>query len=461
VNQTQEELQKGKEVAEAYARLEAEEVAYDEVEVESEGESGFEYGFREFMEPVARPAKGRLEGEPLQEFLRLSDTKCRLPLSYGDGSRGDGLQAISLMDSPDAEEPIDLDEQLKRLLAGRRVSFQQVNAFLRYHVPRVAHYAADEIVEWANADGQTSKRILRAINGLREAETILVGPIGLLMNDYLQARSIINGEKSPNFLAGNDLNRHNIGELLSYLANESFDFERERALKALDLLASYDAAYLGEGMRALMSGEPAPHWLRRNVDDVTLIAALPYDAQQRLGRYMEDLETLTRAKSSGLVAKVFHSRGQLSELLRNWIADVAWRRAELVRLALIAHRLEHDKYPESLEALVGDFLREEEIRDPYTGEPFGWALEGFEYSVHIPDELEDSPPPRGTPMLWSGGSGLAVPTEREVKVDHREDKSEPDNLTIEEGTPVRMMSLQPSEELIFWPTGAFWMPLPK
>lgn len=473
VNQTQEELQKGKEVAEAYAQLEAEEVAYEEIEVESEEHeedwlSGSD--FRGFTEPVARPAKGRLEGEALQDFLRLSRIKCRLPLDYSHGSRGVGLQAIALMDSPDAEDPIGLDEQLERLLAGRRVDFQQVNSFLNYHVPRVAYYAADEIVEWATKEGQTTKRILRAIKGLREAEAILVGPIGLLMNDYLQDKAIINDGTGPQFLYSNDPNPR-IDRVLAYLANESLDFERERALKALDLLASYDAAYLGEGMRALMSGKPAQRWLTRNADDTTLVTALPYDAQRRVGRYMDDLDSLASARSSGLVAEVFNNRGYLSRSLSNWVAGVAWRRAELVRLALVAYRLKHDEYPESLEALVGDFLSEEEIRDPYSGEPFGWEPVGFNLpAVDNVSKGGDGIEPIAayTPVLWSGGIHSARPESDFAQqyrsgvllvydASHWQANFNPGDMT---GPRVPAMYLKTAEPSIA-DGGEFWLPVPK
>ncbi len=450
VSQTQEEMRKGKEVADAYVRLEAEEVAFDEVEDEGDEEPAFDFGLR----TVIRPAHGRLDGDALDEFLRLSRVRCRLMSGHG----GD-LQKIALMDSTDAEEPIDLDGRLERLLACRRVSIQGGENLGLLHEGSFSVYLADEFVDWANEAGQTTERIGKAIRGLREAEAMSAGPIGHLMNDHFQAQAIINGEASPQFLQGTDP-RPRVDQWLAYLANESLDFERERALKALDLLAAYDAAFLGEGMRALTSNKPNLNWLQRHsIDDAQLVGVLAPDVPQRGAYYFGDLTTIAGARTSRLVSQVFNNQHVLSDALRRWMAGVAWRRAERVRLALIAYHLEHDEYPESLEPLVGSYLGREEIRDPYTGEPFGWKPDGFDLPLaeEYRGEIVKQIAPIGIPALWCGGGALAAPVKRQARVG----KPGAGGVSDDNRPTATVMSLQPVEEIYFWPTGAFWMPAPK
>jgi hypothetical protein len=466
VNQTQEELRLGEEVAAGYEKLTAEAVDYELIDPDAVSDDEATFGTERdangklLSVHVARPAGDRFDGEAFEEFVRLSRIKCRLEVNPSTLRDTGVLQAIALMDAPESEDPVDLEERLERLLACRRMATQKANSHTLYQESYEA-FLSDEFMDWATAEGQTSTRIGKAIRGLREAESKSIGPIGRLMNNHSQAKAIINGDAPPDFFAGNDA-QPSIDQWLAYLANESLGFERQRALKALDLLAAYEAAFLGEGMQALVSDKPSQQWIQYySIDDAHLVAALPYEAQRRVVSYLDDLDALASARSSGLTSLVFDNRHQLPDALRNWMAGVAWRRAERVRLALIAYRLEHDEYPTSLDALVGVFLGSEEIRDPYTGEPFGWAPKGFELPVSYfneePAEFVKSSAPAGTPMLWCGGSALAVPTERNAR------PGKPDEYgdEAEEGPVIKVMSLQPVEELIFWPTGAFWLPVPK
>jgi hypothetical protein len=466
VSQTQEELRLGREVADAYERLETKVVSYEVInsEAASADETVFSVGDVDPSEgtrvSVARLANGRFEGEAFDEFIRLSRIKCRLaPSPAGSRSHTAALQAAALIDWPDDKAPFLLDRRMECLLASRRISIQGANSgSLRDQY--YSGYLAEEFVEWATAEGQTATRLAKAIWGLRETETMMVGPIGFLMNDRLEAQMMLSGELSW-LQQLEQIREPQADEWLAFLSHEAFGFEQQRALKALDLLAAYDAAFLGEGMRALMSNKPSRHWLQYySIDDAQLVAALEPDVPRRGAYYFDDLATLASARSSSLASMVFDHRRELPEALRNWMAGVAWRRAERVRLALIAYRLENDEYPTSLDALVGVFLGSEEIRDPYTGEPFGWATKGFELPVSYfneePAEFVKSSAPIGTPMLWCGGSALAVPT----KIGRGGKRDEGDETPANRPTET-VMYLQPSEEIHFWPMGKFWMPLPK
>lgn len=465
VNKAEEEMRLGTEVAEGYERFHARAVNYELVDVDATevkehvpGAKGGEWGGRATKVKVARPVGGRLDGEDLAEFLRLSRVKCRLPPIPGGPMRSN-LLAIALMDSPDAEEPIDLDGRLERLLACRRVAIQSTNGSLFQNNTNPT-YLADELVAWATAEGQTSTRLIKAIEGLREAEAMLVGPIGHLMNERHQARAVVNGELAPPFLQDTSA-----PEWLAYMANESLGFERERALKAIDLIASFQAAYLSE---------PDRSWLQIYfLEDVQLVAAIHRHgvvhnrAQRLLNPYADNFDTLTSARTSYLASMVLDNRQELPAALRSWLAGAAWRRAERVRLALIAYRINHGEYPEELESLVG-IVSKGEILDPYSGEPFGWAREGFERRIvfenEFPPQFNDLPAAPGTPLLWCGGSGLAAPREREVRFGARGSYAVPDDDSDVElnGLPlVKVVSLSDVEQVALYPSGKFWMPLPK
>lgn len=474
VSQAQEEMRLGREVAEGYERLVAKVASQEVVDKDAVGE-GKDIISIEPVEGaegdvtvgdgtpvlVSRITNGRFDGENFDEFIRLSRIKCRLaPTPLGSRSPTDVLVAAALIDGQGDEEPLALDQRLERLLACRRISIQEAN-FGPLRNQYYSGYLANEFVEWATVEGQTSSRLAKAIRGLRETETMMVGPIGFLMNHRLEAQTMLAGELSW-LQQLEEIREPRADEWLAFLSHEAFRFERQRALKALDLLAAYDAAFLGEGMRALMSDKPSRNWLQfYSIDDAQLVGALEPDVRRRGAYYFGDLATLASAHSSSLASMVFNNRQKLPEALRNWMAGVAWRRAERVRLALIAYRLENDDYPESLESLVGVFLGSEEIRDPYTGEPFGWKREGFEFPVRPfneePAEFVKSAAPIGTPVLWCGGSALAVPTKIGARVGKRDEGDEtPDNRPTE-----TVITLQPVEEIHFWPMGKFWMPLPK
>jgi hypothetical protein len=466
VKQTQKELRLGEEVAAGYEKLAAEAVVYELVDVGDLSDDEATFGTKRdangklLKVRVARPVGDRFDGDAFEEFVRLSRIKCRLQVNPSTLRHTGVLQAIALMEAPESEGPVDLEGRLERLLACRRMATQQANS---HSLNRESYEAflSDEFLDWATAEGQTSTLIGKALRGLREAESKSVGPIGRLMNNHHQARAIINGDAPPDFFAGDDA-QPAAYQSLAYLANESLGFERQRALKALDLLAAYEAAYLGEEMQALVSGRPALNRLRYYyIDDAQLVAALPYEAGRRVGSYHDDLDALASAHTSSLVSLVFDNRRELPEALRNWIAGVAWRRAERVRLALIAYRLDNGEYPERLEPLVGDFQGSDEIRDPYSDDPFGWAPEGFEFPVWEVSEYQKAELHRkiasaGTPVLWCGGGVLAVPNKREARVGKTEDDEVVDNRPI-----MTVMALQPVEQNYFWPRGEFWLPLPK
>jgi hypothetical protein len=445
----------GAEVAEAYERLEAQVVDFKPSDRRING----------IQQKVATPKNGGLKEEALKEFLQLSRIKCRPPVPSGAQTQGGILQAIARQAAPGFEEAINLDLQLERLLACRGMAIQQMNG-QPLHVRANLGYSVPEFVDWATAEGQTVERIKKAIQGLGDREELVLTPVERLMNDHQEARAIIKGESPPPFMTGQNA-KPRADQWQAYLVNETLDFERKRALKALDLYVAYHAAYLGEGMRSLDSGTPANTWLEPSaLGDVRLVTALPYNVQRRSGSYLDDLDTLANVRTSGLVVMAFSRRIDPADALRDWLTGVAWRRAERVRLALIAYRLEYDEYPDRLQVLSPRYLQSKDLLDPFTGSPFNWAAEGITYTADISRNLGGfvSPPLR-TPLLWSEGTKIDAFAEAAASM--RASEALADRLEREK---LKMLRKYPGFELMRAVSpgesqpdrnGSFWMSLPK
>ncbi|TWT96857.1 ABC-2 family transporter protein [Botrimarina colliarenosi] len=447
-NKAQEELRRGREVTDAYQRLEAD--AFTAVlALKDEVLEEKEFEFAALLEP--QPTDGLLDDEAFEEFLRLSHIKCRL--LAGTHARDGALQAIVL-----TGPPTDLVGRLERLLACRRVAAQQLNGERYWHDANPT-YLADDFIGWATTEGQSSQRILTAIQGLREAEGMLAGPLGPLMNEYFQAKAVLNGEATPDFKGKKDAVPSGV-QWVAFLFHEFLSAEQQRAMKALDLAAAYEAAYLAEGVHALATPSSNYIWKQFRIDDAQLVASLRYQAQNRMGSYLDRLHQLSDARTSYLASGSFISEWLLPQNLHEWLAGVAWRRAERVRLALIAYRLDHDAYPDRLELLSPDYLADKELRDPYSNQYFGWAAGGFQLPIaeHYERWASDSALAPGTPLLWCGGMQLATPEEGLA--------------THKEGGGLRFRNGAPDDEEVLVPAmylreqtrgydGGFWMAVPE
>ena len=84
----------------------------------------------------------------------------------------------------------------------------------------------------------------------------------------------------------------------------------------------------------------------------------------------------------------------------------------------MAYRLDHGEYPDSLAALVPDYLPFVPI-DPYSGEPFEYRPNGLDLELRDYDLITV---PAHTPLLWSVGARQA---RLRVKAVEEPDASEP------------------------------------
>jgi hypothetical protein len=74
-----------------------------------------------------------------------------------------------------------------------------------------------------------------------------------------------------------------------------------------------------------------------------------------------------------------------------------------LQLALIAYRVDHERYPDNWDALVPDYLPHVPL-DPYAGEPFQYEPHGLPGPLRGQTAADSNEPvPSNTPIFWSVG----------------------------------------------------------
>lgn len=376
-------------------------------------------------------------------------------------------------------KPTDLSGSLDMLLAARRIGAQHLRGEdlsaawdVRANLP--ATDSAQALVDWATDPNQAPELLKRAIDELSEINRNWPNPSAAVMNNYLAARAVVRGDTAPSFLT--DKQRDRLENWLPYLANQ-LPGEASRAERALDILAACALDYFA-GLDVELANidgttnESSAQRFRARLqpwylDDPTSFVVS--DGLETGPHVWERAKLVRAAQTSYLAAEEFIRFNELPSYAYHWIADLAQRRAELVRLALIAYRLDHGQYPEALDELVPEYLTEREISDPYAAGPFEYRREGFDHWIlneYFYQERAWYPP--HTPVLWSIGpseakpreevveyilseSGARVPTERQPQEDL--DRLSPDEFHTETVT-----KLEPTTRQGGW--GHFWLPLP-
>ena len=467
------EQKRGRDVADAYGRL-----------VGEASEAG-----------AVRP----LQGEQLEEFIELSRVDCRLPTTGPNiALRELALDAWTAIDEKPSAEAAegspaqpqslqprtvyrgdDLELDLERLLACRRNVVQQMNGVAQW-MQRDPRYLSDELLAWATAEGQTPELILKAVRELEAIELTRVQPAGRLLNEYLRAREVVRGAESPDFM-GPGRRPPTAIQWLAYAAH-LLPSEQVRSERALEILAEASMDYLS-GMTTRMfsaggSEQAAARWrgwLRSNSywrGWATMLAdsyaANNWGDERRL---LRRADAVALAGTSYFAAEEFGHRRRLDQYVESYVGAYAWRRAERVRLALIAYRLREGEYPDKLGRLVPDYLAVKEwVRDPYSAWPFGYATEGFDPPVWV-DTFGSGQPDfdsaAGTPMLWCLGAGEATPTVKRLVVEIDSDGKRFERTVNNRGWEPEddfevvgdVTTLTPKTR--GWGRGDFWMPLPR
>jgi hypothetical protein len=255
------------------------------------------------------------------------------------------------------------------------------------------------------------------------------------VNSYLAARRVILGQDPPGFLAGKD---QTLEQWLAFIAH-GFPGEQVRAEKALSLIASeaLDFAYRTEWENfTRVGGSPEVRantmaaWrnrLRRyrwNAEDSDGIMPYGFVMEARTPHVdgtwpgLRQLNLNIHAQTSHFAVQELGFVTLLTRYAAFAVSEVARRHAERTGLALIAYRLEHDEYPDSLDSLQPIYLTTDELQDPYAAKPLQYRRDGFVFpcGFGLVGHRSKLIAPH-TPLIWSVGEGRVEPIEEAVRME--------------------------------------------
>lgn len=410
----------------------------------------------------------------LAEAAELSRApRCRFPewnpaggrLNPTSGAFGTFV-ALILIDAERHLENGDLDAALERILTLRRIEghlqqYQPIAAqrFLRFAGP--SGDANGLLLRWATAAGQTSERVLRAIEGLQDAESRFPAFSDSIVANYEAVRSIVRGASMPTFLNQQNGRRRlrlssrastptflkqqngqsgQLGwtEWFATLSNE-LPWERRRALTALDFMANVQLEFGDAMISGFTRANDSAAWphelaaplrkrlLASNVsNELGGPAGLPSPAAYAtflpwtpIRRQQELIES---AQTSLLPALELGNRGYLPVELRTYLSHLVRRALERIALGLIAYRLDHGELPESLRDLVPEYAPHGVALDPFTLTMFEYRPHGLDLPLATVEMTGQSQLiPGGTPLLWSASSGFVELREQWGHVSSRRD----------------------------------------
>src|SRR5439155_5504896 len=94
--------------------------------------------------------------------------------------------------------------------------------------------------------------------------------------------------------------------------------------------------------------------------------------------------------------------------LSQWYEVQTQLQGSIIRLALMLYQCDHDRMPESLDALVADYLKDLPA-DPYSGGPFHYRISSGErilMSHRVEESKVNEQVPGGAAVVWSVGPDL-------------------------------------------------------
>ena len=328
-----------------------------------------------------------------------------------------------------ATEEGKLDAALKYQLAALQLWQRLDNSLPTNYSPSIWTLLKQQrrLVDWANAEGQSAMRVKRAIAALDSVyppvrssfaieHAIVEGlwsisawrPPAALMADYLAIRRVLLGKELPHSLTQNS-------EIAAYLAN-MLPFEHRRALEVLDYLLC-DQTVQWYNVASLIDQQRLQGWAEGKGDESddeghlnhigsSLRSAISraYSLSDIYGQptvLNSDTPPYCWLRTTFLLRKEYEWHTRFGPWLEDFVARqiAGWGLRQ--QLALIAYRLDHGQYPDSLDALVPDYLPFVPI-DPYSGRPFEYRPHGLEHALGR-DYGRDCMVPTHTPLLWSVG----------------------------------------------------------
>lgn len=372
------------------------------------------------------------------------------------------LQNLLFQDADRLELEGNLDAALDRYLAISRLQSHWVKGqssyILSYRRGPIGPQLDRQLIQWATHPKQTSARLRRAVNDLQVylMRLRVVDVRESILADREKIRAVLLGDEPPSFFDGG---YSRLSEYLAYLANE-LPWERQRALQALDirtkqvldyaLAAVYGANSHGicdSSVRRRLLGR----WHRNQ-------APMPHRSvyNDRWHAYRRETMNAWQASTSYLVSQEMNRF--MNDFLRNTLNAKVRRAGLMTQLALIAYRLDHQRYPESLAELWPKYITLLP-HDPYSDNPLEYRPQGFErpttkqrylygsdgsYVTNV--TKAEATIPAQTPLLWSVGSGNCAPGERSLTLR----QVDLEGVLPDREEKIEVMQLVPTENRNYW-----------
>ena len=295
-----------------------------------------------------------------------------------------------------------LDEAFERQLAiircGRHVTQQSVCLDQWLTGCDYQSEQFNSLVEWAAHPGQTPERIHAAIAALEEEHALLFPVDRAWTNEKTMLRNAVTDD--PEVLVSSFFKADGsyISEF-SYLAVKHLPWEKERAVRCFDQEQSSQRV-LRNIETTILHPQPGDHQPSSQLNAMGLgYSVYRADSTYPLGALGNGTPFWDTIERNGpcKVAVFDHD-------IRDIIRFERDRRACLLRMALLAWRAEHGRYPESLLDLVGSEAKTW-LYDPTNGQMFDYYPRGVasklfvdRYSVN-----RSSNHPAHMPFVFSGG----------------------------------------------------------
>lgn len=329
-----------------------------------------------------------------EEALRLTLQASRQQADFFTPSGDDTLLrrvsslASLVVDSGGAlQDEGKLDEALDRYLTAIRISRQlRQRASTFHYADRAEEYASQVLVQWAAAADQSPERIKRSIEAYQEHSQDLPAADEVLKSQWVVLRRAIEGD--PEAI-----------ETVTGVRTSDHPAAREYVDTIVRRAALFDRLAPWEVARA-----------RRAVDHRTAEALFRKTNPEFIYHVVEPDRRWYEYRRTTPLLREFDWRGA-EEVRGDALESETRRRATLVLLALEAWKAEHGELPDSLDPLVGTYLKELPV-DPYRYQPFEYRPQGlplaFETSPVHPQRVFYVAIPANQPFLWSSGPILSL-----------------------------------------------------
>lgn len=261
----------------------------------------------------------------------------------------------------------------------------------------------DQIAEWAAGPDISQEDRKTLLERLTSQFAVPHSPAQAFIADRELIRAAILGTAAPAAFT----DEADLPAQLAYLANE-FPWERQRSLRAIDLLIARDIRRAHECYLYLAGESPHP---------TGQTPLFELTSPEAIAGRIDPFNPMTSAAATSYFAMMeYDARVAPNRFFRTLVDNEAARRAARLRIALAMYLADHGKYPAQLDDLVPDYFAELPL-DPYNNRPFNYSPRGLDLpwvrSQYNPADLI----PAHTPLLWSiGHAGLSAPTRIGVPV---------------------------------------------